>query len=268
MAEYDRNENVSTDEKPPACIEKYGMKIAVLADIHGNIAALRQVLAQARDEQSERLFVLGDMVGYYYAARDVIRSLKEWPMDAIRGNHERSFAETLLSDEAGELYRKRYGSALDVARETLDQQDIDWLAALPDRTEARLGNLRFELCHGSPRNADEYVYPNAAMDVLDACRIADRDMILMGHTHYPMLLAKPKPVLVNPGSVGQARDVGGFASWALIDTHTQTVTLKRTAYDTSALAEEVRRRDPHLPYLVDVLHRGSTEQASTAKNRQ
>jgi putative phosphoesterase len=244
------------------------MKIAVLADIHGNIAALRQVLAAARDENVERLFVLGDMVGYYYAARDVIHCLKEWPINAIRGNHERSFAETLENDEAAKLYRKRYGSALDVARETLDPQDIDWLAALADRTTVRLDGLSFELCHGSPRNADEYIYPNAAEDILDACRMTDRDMVLIGHTHYPMLITKPRPMLVNPGSVGQARDIGGFACWALIDTQTQTVMLKRTAYSTCELVEEARRRDPHLPYLVDVLHRGSAEQASTAKNRQ
>ncbi len=244
------------------------MKIAVLADIHGNVAALRQVLAEARDEHIERLFVLGDMVGYYYAAHDVIRCLKEWPMNAIRGNHEQSFTESLLDDEAAKRYRNRYGSALDVARETLDPQDIDWLAALPDRATVRLEGLCFELCHGSPRNADEYIYPNAPEDILDACRIADRDMVLMGHTHYPMLITKPRPRLVNPGSVGQARDIGGFACWALIDTQTQTVTLKRTAYNTCELVEEVRRRDPHLPYLVDVLHRGNAKQASTANNRQ
>lgn len=242
------------------------MRVAILSDIHGNIDALRRALSEARDARVERLFVLGDIVGYYYAAREVIDCLKEWPVDAIRGNHERFLAEALVDNDAANLYRKRYGSALDVARETLAQQDIDWLIGLPDRTKVNLDGLSFELCHGSPRNADEYVYPDAAPEMLDACRVAERDMILMGHTHYPMLIAKPRPTLVNPGSVGQARDMGGSACWAIIDTHTQAVALKRTTYDVRALADEARRRDPHLPYLSDVLQRGRSEQDLDVKN--
>jgi putative phosphoesterase len=237
------------------------MRIAVLADIHGNAGALSQTLVQARKSGVEHLIVLGDIIGYYYAAHEVLEQLREWPFVAIRGNHERMLAEALDSDGAMQTYRERYGSALDLAATTLKPQDINWLIGLPDRASIHLGGMALELCHGSPRDPDEYVYPDANAATLEACRVAGADIVLMGHTHYPLLVGEGRPLLLNPGSVGQARDRGGFACWGRIDTATQAVVLERTPYDTRPLIEEARRRDRHLPYLADVLERGNSTAA-------
>jgi putative phosphoesterase len=233
------------------------MRIAVLADIHGNAGALSQTLVEARKSGVEQLIVLGDIIGYYYAAREVLEQLREWPFVAIRGNHERMLAEALKSDGSMQTYRERYGSALDLAATTLNSQDINWLISLPDRASVHLGGIALELCHGSPRDPDEYVYPDANAATLEACRVAGADLVLMGHTHYPMLVAEGRPLLLNPGSVGQARDRGGHACWCRIDSSTRAMVLERTPYDTRPLIEEARRRDPHLPYLADVLERGN-----------
>ncbi|WP_050991963.1 metallophosphoesterase family protein [Bradyrhizobium yuanmingense] len=244
------------------------MKIAVLADIHGNAGALRATLLEARKRGVAHLIVLGDLIGYYYDAREVLDQLREWSFVAIRGNHERMLAEALEDDGAMQTYRERYGSALDVARTTLEPQDIDWLIGLPDRASIQLGGMSLELCHGSPRDPDEYVYPDSKADTLEACRIAAADLVLMGHTHYPMLAAGERPLLLNPGSVGQARDRGGFACWCRIDTDTRVVVMERTPYITRALVDEARRRDRHLPYLADVLERDNptaARQAETAR---
>jgi putative phosphoesterase len=233
------------------------MKIAVLADIHGNAGALSATLVEARKSGVEQLIVLGDIIGYYYAAREVLEQLREWPFVAIRGNHERMLAEALKNDRSMQAYRERYGSALDLAGATLKPQDINWLISLPDRASVQLGGIALELCHGSPRDPDEYVYPDANAATLEACRVAGADLVLMGHTHYPMLVAGERPLLLNPGSVGQARDGGGLACWCRVDTDTRAVVLERTPYDTRPLVEEARRRDRHLPYLADVLARGN-----------
>lgn len=240
------------------------MKIAVLSDIHGNAEALRATLVEVRKKGVEQLIVLGDLVGYYYDAREVLEQLREWPFVAIRGNHERLLADALKDDGSMQAYRQKYGSALDLAATTLEPQDIDWLISLPDRASVHLGGMALELCHGSPRDPDEYVYPDANAATLEACRVAGADLVLMGHTHYPMLAAGDRPLLLNPGSVGQARDRGGFACWCRIDTDTGVVVLERTPYDTRALVEEARRRDGHLPYLANVLERGNRTVARTA----
>ena len=64
------------------------MKIAVLSDIHGNNLALKLVLDEARILGVERLFILGDIVGYYYHPEEVIHLLNDWHKEMIQRNHE------------------------------------------------------------------------------------------------------------------------------------------------------------------------------------
>jgi predicted phosphodiesterase len=230
------------------------VKLAVLSDIHGNAAALQEVLSAARKSGVEHLLILGDLVGYYYDARGVLALLDGWPATVIGGNHEQMLAEAQASPEAAARHRKKYGSALDVALATLDQEQIAWLTGLPKRRTAAFGGVTFELCHGAPDDPDRYVYPTASDEELQRCELPGR-IVLMGHTHYPMVSLRPNCTLINCGSVGQARDLGGFAAWTLFDTVTATIVPVRTAYDTAALAAEARTRDPELPYLADILHR-------------
>jgi putative phosphoesterase len=233
------------------------MKIALLSDIHGNSAALRATLDEARKSGAERLLILGDLVGYYYDIRGVLDQLADWPRAIIGGNHEDWLARTCTDDAAAAAYRAKYGSALDVARETLSRQEINWLTTLTPRLSTRIDGIAFELCHGAPDDRDRYVYPTATESELAACEIAGH-MVLMGHTHYPMISLRRTCTLVNPGSVGQARDLGGFAAWMLLDTATGTIAPRRTAYDTYDLIAETRRRDPQLAYLSEILSRNQT----------
>jgi predicted phosphodiesterase len=230
------------------------MKLAILSDIHGNTAALREVLVVSRKAGVERILVLGDLVGYYYDADGVLALLAEWPATVIGGNHERMLGEARASPEVAAGHRKKYGSALDVALATLAPKQIAWLTGLPSRQTATFDGVTFELCHGSPDDQDRYVYPTADDNELRRCEMPGR-IVLMGHTHYPMVAMRPDCTLINAGSVGQARDLGGFASWMIFDTATGMIAPQRTVYDTTALAIEARARDPDLPYLADILWR-------------
>ena len=240
------------------------MKIAILSDVHGNHVALQAALGHARAADASQLVVLGDMVGYYYWAKDVLQQLRAWPLVAIRGNHERMFAESLDDPASAARFHTRYGSALIVAEQILSSDDKAWLLGLPDRATASFDGVMLELCHGSPRDPDEYVYPDATLDALDACVVPDRDFVLMGHTHRPMIVPRGGMVLINPGSVGQARDIGGLACWCLLDTTTRVIQFQRTPYDASSVVAEARRRDPHLPNLADVLLRAAPHAAPDA----
>jgi predicted phosphodiesterase len=64
------------------------MKVAIISDIHGNCFALEAVLSEAKKKGVTKLFVLGDIVGYYYYPEVVLELLHNWDFEIIRGNHE------------------------------------------------------------------------------------------------------------------------------------------------------------------------------------
>ena len=86
-------------------------------------------------------------------------------------------------------------------------------------------------------------------------RIGGFDLVVMGHTHYPLVKKQGGTLLVNPGSVGQPRNRRPGAAWAIFDTADRTVQLRSESYDSSDLVRECRLRHPELPYLSEVLLR-------------
>jgi putative phosphoesterase len=231
------------------------MKIGVLSDIHGNSVALKAVLDEVAQARIDELFVLGDFVGYYYNPHEVLAQLAPFTTTMVRGNHETMMEVSAHDDEAKKKVHATYGSGVLHALEKLESAQIKQLLELPETVKVTRDGLTFLLCHGSPWDNDEYIYPDASGDVLRRVASEDADFVLLGHTHHPFVHAHEGTVVLNPGSVGQPRDVGNLASWAIIDTSNRSVIHRRTAFDTAPVAEEARRTDPHVPYLVDVLNR-------------
>lgn len=230
------------------------MITAVISDVHGNADALAQVLAQAHNLECERLLVLGDLVGYYHQPREVMKLLHEWDFSLVQGNHDAMLARaandaSFLAESTG-----KYGSGLAIALATLDSTDLELLIKAPPRRLESMGDFKVLLCHGSPRDRDEYVYPDAPGEVLDACS-GEADIVLMGHTHHPFVAVRKGVLLVNAGSVGQARGggEGGVASWSTINTANGAVVSHRTAYDVTPVKRRAAEIDPGNAYLVRAL---------------
>jgi len=231
------------------------MKIAILSDIHGNSVALAAVLAEVTDAGIDQLFVLGDFVGYYYSPDKVLAQLSKFTTAMVRGNHETMMEVSQHDEEAKAKVRAKYGSGVSQALEKLSAEQVRALLALPETATVIIDGVTFLLCHGSPWDNNEYIYPDASEEVLRRCAAEKADFVLLGHTHRPFLYTHDGTVVLNPGSVGQPRDIGNLASWAVIDTANRSVVQRRTSFDTALVAEEAGRIDPGVPYLVEVLTR-------------
>lgn len=232
------------------------MKIALLSDIHGNSYALEAVLRAVRQQGIVDLFILGDLVGYYYFPDKVLRMLEEFNATIIQGNHERIlkglFNETLDAEEV----RKKYGSGASVALQKLSADQINFLINLPISLRDTFDSICFTLCHGSPWDPDYYVYPNSSIEIFNKCTLElNSDFLLLGHTHRPFLTLNNNVVILNPGSVGQPRDQNYGASWAIIDTDNKAVIFKQTPYDFSSLVKDIAKYDSDIVFLRDVLAR-------------
>ncbi len=229
------------------------MRIALLGDIHGNSFALAAVLEAARASRVEKLLITGDFVGYYFWPREVLDMLADWDIAAVRGNHEDMLVNALSKPTSLEKVNAAYGSGLSAAIATLTQTQLDWLCQLPHPSFFEFEGRSLLLCHGSPWDVDQYVYPDAKADLLERCAESDYDWVVMGHTHYPMVQKVGKTLLVNPGSVGQPRNRVPAAHWALLDTASQELKLMTTPYDASPVVVLAAQLHPELPYLGNVL---------------
>lgn len=231
------------------------MKLGLLGDIHGNAAALAAALAGARRESVEHLVLTGDYVGYYYDPAQVLDLLDPWPRTMVRGNHEDMLARAAREPASLEEYTLKYGHGLQVALRELSEARLRQLTTLPERTVLEMDGLRILVAHGTPWEPDTYLYPDAPQAAWDRFAQVAADLVVLGHTHYPMSRLAQGRTILNPGSVGQPRDCRPGAAWALFDTRARACTFFREPYDAASVGDAAIRLDPGLPYLREVLYR-------------
>lgn len=231
------------------------MKVGILGDIHGNNLALTATLNAARRQGVEKLLLTGDLIGYYFSPGDVLRSLEEWECFTVRGNHEDMLERARSDPRFLAIVEAKYGCGLRLVMEQLSRSQIDSLCTLPHPLKLDFGGCNILLCHGAPWDVDQYLYPDAEEALIDRCRSDEYDILVLGHTHYPMDRSFGAMRLINPGSVGQPRNRQPGAHWAALDTENHQVEFFREDYDSSVLVHECRQRHPEIPYLADVLTR-------------
>jgi len=231
------------------------MRLGILSDIHGNHVALTAVLEEFRRQNVTNLLFLGDLVGYYPFAKECVFMLSEFRVTSVRGNHDHIALNCL---EAGthtdERYRRAYGSALDRALDQKDAATETFLREMPLERRVRLENRTLLLSHGSPWDVLEgRVYP----DFKEWQRFEQMktDVVLLGHTHYPLQHQCGSVLVLNPGSVGQARQRYAMACAAVLDVSSLTASMLEIPYDPAPLIADARMYDPDLPYLIKVLQR-------------
>lgn len=232
------------------------MKIAVLSDIHANIVALDAVLADCSLFDVDCYFILGDFIGYYYWPSDVLDRVENLrSVEMIQGNHERLLKKALENEQARIAIRQKYGHGVDIAIQTLSDDKKIKLLELPLEKRIEIDQTIFFLCHGSPFDADKYVYPDAEKSVFEGNVIPNADFILMGHTHYPFCCYQKGVVFANPGSVGQPRDIGDLASYLIIDTKNKSLVFRRVPFNTQVVIDAAAKMDPDLQYLQRIFSR-------------
>ena len=232
------------------------MRAAVLSDIHANPFALQAVLEDCERQGVSHYLILGDLVGYYYWPRKVLDLLNGVePKTVIQGNHERLLAVAIQEPAARDEIEKELGRGIETCFEQLEETEINWLISLPERQEIALGGRQLLLCHGAPFDRDAYVYPTAALDVLQACCVPEVDFVLQGHTHYPLSFANEGVHLINPGSVGQPRDIGGAAAYGILNLENRVWRPRRIPYPLEPILEGIDAGDPNGRYLRKILTR-------------
>jgi putative phosphoesterase len=217
------------------------MRVGIISDIHGNSFGLAAVLGDLDQQGVDCILGAGDMVGYYPYVNEVFELLRLREMTWILGNHECYLLGRLaVTQERWRDYNLHYVDRV------IDQDHREWLSQLPTERSLEFNGVRWVLCHGSPWAVDEYIYPD--YKYFERFKSVGADVIVMGHTHIPMIRQAGRVWVINPGSCGQPRDGNPLAAYALVDTETYEIEVRRIAYDGKSICHRIlaERLDPKL----------------------
>jgi predicted phosphodiesterase len=168
------------------------MRIGVIGDIHGDARALHKALAILDARRIDLILCTGDLIGYGYSNDEVVRVVRERAIPTVRGNHERWALE-----------QKRVIGLRGWQPANLDDATWDFIAALPTSLALDLAGVGIEIHHAAPGSDMELVIPYKPFPD-SITRFFDRspaDLLLLGHSHFPMIERPDRGLIVNPGSV-------------------------------------------------------------------
>ena len=213
--------------------------IALISDIHGNLPALKAVVAEIDRRSPDAVYVLGDMINGCPWSGEVLDFIQArgWPM--LLGNHEDAILQLGTSRmEARYAERERY-AALWWTRAHLGARHLACLTGLPLELRPLLPDAPpLRLLHGIPGNFFIGFRPNSGEAwALRQLAAIDEDTVVDGHTHFPMVRRIGRWLVVNTGSVGAPYDGdtrAGFA-WLEGDALGWRAGIHRVAYDLAAV---------------------------------
>jgi len=235
------------------------VRYGIIADLHANLPALEKVLAHLDRERIDGLVCLGDLVGYGPHPDEVVAMVAEREIPTVVGNHDLVAAGLDDLDRCGEDAR----ATLAWTRATISASTRDFLRALPHRLELDGGIVA---AHGSIDDPWRYVrrLPDVLEQLDEVRRLGLGSMLLLAHTHRQMVVdetsrkvatsegllarrrrtvAVKRPAFVNPGAVGQSRELRQISRCAILDTASGKVHLYSMRYPYERCADDLRRRD-------------------------
>lgn len=217
------------------------MRIAIISDLHSNLAALEAVLADAGTVAE--IWCPGDVVGYGPNPNECVDILRQRQAICVAGNHDWAAIGRLSTVD----FNPDAAAAAEWTAQRLTPENRRYLEDLPLTVE----RSDFTMVHGTLRNPI-WQYLVSSADADETFALLKSSYCLVGHTHVPMVfvaagasrpsqpfeppLDRPIPLgaarlILNPGSVGQPRDGIPDASYALCDLGAQIIQYRRVPYD-------------------------------------
>ena len=220
------------------------MRIAVFSDIHSNSLALNNVIEDIEKERCDRVYCLGDLVGYGPRPNETINTMRESGITTIIGNYDEGVGYE--RGECGCAYttdeEKREGQkSIDWTTEQVTLENKEYLRSLHDKIEFTANGYKILLVHGSPRRINEYLYEDRPERSLShMLESIDVDILVCGHTHKPYHRIVNDVHIINDGSVGKPKDGDPRACYAVIELdETISVEFRRVEYPVASVAEEI-----------------------------
>jgi predicted phosphodiesterase len=242
------------------------MRILVIADVHANLAAFKAVVEAANANGGfDKIWCLGDVVGYGAEPGECIDLLNSYENVTIAGNHDLAAVGIIGVEDFNPLA----AAAISWTKSQLSEAHQAWLRGLP-QTHV---DGDFTLVHGSLRDPVwDYLLSPSLAEV--NFRRQQTPYCLVGHSHMPVAFRDVEgPIegvvlgdgtafeldgstfVANPGGLGQPRDGDKRSCYALLDLDAGRLEFHRAEYDIAV--SQAKMRAAFLPaHLIERLERG------------
>lgn len=216
------------------------MRIAILSDIHSNLAALEAVLLKMDSLAISTVWCLGDIVGYGPFPNECVDIVRRRCSLVVTGNHDSGVVGVTPVDDFNENGLR----AIFWTRGALAAEHLEYLRGLP----LTLMHDSCTLVHASPADPSEWHYLHSVRGAVKNFRAFTTRICFIGHTHVPVVIGEDGTVnrftdkgryIVNVGSVGQPRDGDPLAAFGVYDSETGRYESVRVPYAIEKTAEAI-----------------------------
>lgn len=223
------------------------MRIVVLGDIHGNLEALKAVLAETERPGYDAIFHTGDLIGYGPRPNETIDLIRERGIRGVKGNFDENAAwggeSSGANSSGGDPGSAETSEAEAAYRWTVGRIGFgqrNFLKDLPFSIDTRMGERRASIFHASPVDLYTSIEETASDAFLEeTAEETEADLHLFGHTHRPFHRVSNGRHFINAGSVGYPGDGDPRASFAVMDLNGGVrVEFRRVAYDVERAARD------------------------------
>ncbi len=238
--------------------------IAIISDLHSNLAALEAVIEDIKARNIERIICLGDTVGYGPDPVACVALARQFDT-VLQGNHDEAIFQSHKTEEfnvRAELAVEWTRTQLSRGSEAAVAARLDFLRNVEPMKEVVIDDVPVLLAHGSPRRPlREYIFPRDVRNVEKMTDIFSRvqRICFVGHSHVPGIYTEdltykhPSELeflkiyhfedgvkaVVNVGSVGQPRDRDPRSCYVTLTDEADAVVFRRVEYDIEKTRQKI-----------------------------
>lgn len=237
------------------------MNVLIMSDIHGNLSALEKMLEKVKQYDIQGCILLGDVIDYGMHSNEVVECLQnlKYPILCnIWGNHE----DAVVNKSYKRFSSDRGRESAKNTRQCLTAGTFEYLSDMEStgKTEFMCGEKRCLAIHGSVSDA----YWNSITPEQELTEYSPYDYVFSGHSHRPHFFEKyydsddvkrrnkKKTIFINPGSVGQPRNLNPMAQAVLLNTETEEMAFLKASYN-------IKKEQDAFTYQVDPFYRDRLE---------
>ncbi|CEN87014.1 metallophosphoesterase family protein [Paraclostridium sordellii] len=219
------------------------MRIATISDIHSNLYALNEVLADIEKRNVDMVVCTGDLVGYATRPNEVIETLRKNKVLTIMGNYDEAIGNFKIicgCDYPDLKDAEKASLSMKFTSEETTDENKAYLRNLPKEAVISFNNKTIRFVHGSTRLINEYLKENSR-EADEVMNNLGEDILVCGHTHIPYVKYYGEKLLVNAGSVGKSKTGSPNANYVIIDIIDSIVEVEiiEVFYDFEKVAKEI-----------------------------